>query len=115
MVAFLCQIQHWSLTRIKEIPAEKSCTSRPQNWHNPRGEKITPQPLMKLTFAKATTDRQQRKRDPDFCRLYDARAKKAMGMITKEKMDKVADVLKARSRNIPFSYMLEDKFCHITK
>ena len=30
-------------------------------------------------------------------------------MITKEKMDRVADVLKARSRNIPFSYMLEDK------
>ena len=109
VVAFLYQIQHWSLTRIKEIPAEKSCTSRPQKWHKPRGEKITPQPLMKLTFAKATTDRQQRKRDPVLCRLYDARAKKARGMITKEKMDRVADVLKARSRNIPFSYMLEDK------
>ena len=29
----------------------------------PRGDKITPQPLIKLTFAKATKDRQQRNRD----------------------------------------------------
>ena len=105
----LYQIHHWSSAHIKEIPVEKSSTSRPQKWHKPRGDKITPQPLMKLTFAKATTDRQQRKRDPVLCRLYDARAKKARGITKNENMDRVMKTLKSRRRNIPFSHMFDDR------
>ena len=109
VVGLVYQIHHWSSTHIKEIPAEKSSTSRPQKWHKPRGDKITPHPLMKLTFAKATTDRQQRKRDPVLCRLYDERAKKARGITKNENMDRVIKTLKSRSRNIPFSYMFDDR------
>ena len=64
---------------------------------------------MKLTFAKATTDRQQRKRDPVLCRLYDARAKKSRRMTSDEALDSMGKALKSRSRNIPFSYILDDR------
>ena len=64
---------------------------------------------MKLTFAKANTDSQQRKRDPVLCRLYDARAKKARGITKNENMDRVMKTLKSRRRNIPFSHMFDDR------
>ena len=64
---------------------------------------------MKLTFAKATTDRQQRKRDPALCRLYDARAKKSRSMTSDEALHSMGKALKSRSRNISFSYILDDR------
>ena len=64
-------------------------------------EEITPKPLMKLTFAKATTDRQQRKRDPVLYRLYEPR--------NQEALDNMGKALKSRSRNILFSYILDDR------
>ena len=95
VMAFLYQIHHWSSTRTKEIPAEKSCKSGPQKWHKPRGDKITPQPLMKLIFAKATTDQQQKKRDPVMCHLYNARAKKSRSMTSNEALDSMGQALKS--------------------
>ena len=62
---------------------------------------------MKLTFAKATTDRQQRKRDPVLCCLYDARAKKSRSMTSDEALDSMGKALKSCSRIIPFSYILD--------
>ena len=62
---------------LKEIPADKTCTSLPQTWSVPRGDQIEPEPVMKCTFAQAFTDQVgKRKRPPISCKLYDARSKK---------------------------------------
>lgn len=96
------------MTKEKEIPSDKSCTSLPQAWHKPRGDKITLEPAMKVTFAKASTDKQQRKRDPVFCRLYDVRSKRARAHDV-SKLNSLHQCIKERSKTIPFSYILEDK------
>ena len=35
-------IQQFKLLGLKEVPAEQACTSLPQQWHIPRGNKINP-------------------------------------------------------------------------
>ena len=37
MFALLFLLSHWSLLNLKEIPADKTCTSLPQTWSVPRG------------------------------------------------------------------------------
>lgn len=109
IIALLYVINHWKATNEKEIPSDLSCTSLPQKWHKPRGDKITPEPVMKLSFAKATTDRTQRQRDPVFCYLYDARAKKIRTVPSSEEVSPVKEKIKARSKHIPFTYLTDDK------
>ena len=62
------------MSQMKEIPWDKTCTDLPQKWHEPRGPSIQPEPVMKLNFAKASTDvGKERKRKPVDCTLYEAR------------------------------------------
>ena len=58
----------------KEIPANKTCTSVPQEWHKPRGDGIEPEPVMRRSFSKASSDKDgKQKLHPVTCKLYDAR------------------------------------------
>ena len=54
---------------IKEIPpANKTCTSVPQEWHKPRGDSIEPEPVVKCSFSKASSDKDgKRKLHPVTC------------------------------------------------
>ena len=61
---------------IKEIPANKTCTSVPQKWHKPRVDSIEPEPVMKRSFSKASPDKDgMRKLHPVTCKLHDARGR----------------------------------------
>ena len=46
---------HWFLLGI-EIPADKTCTSLPQMWHQPRGGRIVAEPIMNCVFANSSAD-----------------------------------------------------------
>ena len=79
--ALLYLLTHWSLLNLGEIPADKTCTSLPQAWSVPRGDRIEPEPAMKCSYAQAATDQGgKRKRPPVSCKLYDARSKKIKKM-----------------------------------
>lgn len=72
---------HWTLLGVREIAADKTCTSLPQEWHKPRRDDIEAQPVMKCVFAKSSKDRDDtRKRKPVACNLYDA-TKKAKSLL----------------------------------
>ncbi|XP_045214744.1 uncharacterized protein LOC123564895 [Mercenaria mercenaria] len=110
IIALLYNVNHWSSKRMTEIPADMSCTEVSQIWHKPRGDKIEPEPVMKLTFAKAATDRQLRKREPVKCYLYDGRAKKSKGTLapSKEEVATIQEIVGARNSNIPIVYLTKD-------
>ena len=57
MFGLLYLLNHWCMLGIKEIPANKTCTSVPQEWHKPRGDSIEPEPVMKCSFSKASSDK----------------------------------------------------------
>ena len=77
MFALLYLLTHWSLLNLGEIPADKTCTSLPQAWSVPRGDRIEPEPVMKCSYAQAAADQVgKRKRPPVSCKLYDARSKR---------------------------------------
>jgi hypothetical protein len=40
------------IDNLKEVPAELSATSLPQQWHMPRGRKIKPQAIVSMTWAQ---------------------------------------------------------------
>ena len=52
MFALLYLLGHWSLLNLGEIPADKTCTSLPQAWSVPWGDRIEPEPVMKCTYAE---------------------------------------------------------------
>lgn len=66
--------------KVKEIPADKTCTSLPQQWHKPRTDKIESWPLMKTTFAKSCKalhdEENTRKSAPVSCKHYVASVKR---------------------------------------
>ena len=111
MFALLFLLSHWSLLNLKEIPADKTCTSLPQTWSVPRGDQIEPEPVMKCTFAQAFTDQVgKRKRPPISCKLYDARSKKIkkLGWEPGRVLDLCSKLAK-ESKPPPFSYLLCDQ------
>ena len=64
VVGLLFTLNHWFLLRLKEIPADKTCTSLPQLWHRPRGACIQPEPAMSCCFVQPSTDQDgQRKKN----------------------------------------------------
>ena len=76
IAGLLYTLNHWFLLGLKEIPADKTCTSLPQMWHQPRGTRIESEPIMNCIFANSSTDKGgTRKRSPVTCKLYDARSK----------------------------------------
>ena len=57
------------VSSLKESDVASACTSKPQQWHVPRGAKINPQPWMQLNFSKPSVGKETR-RDASLC-LYD--------------------------------------------
>ena len=57
-------IAHYQNLNLKEVPAELSVTSLPQQWHKPRGRKIKAQPVIAMTLADPTKPSSERKRKP---------------------------------------------------
>lgn len=106
-------LNHWCQLNLSEIPADKTCTSLPQSWGKPRGEKIAPEPVMKCTFVQAKTDQEgKRKRNPISCKLYDARSKKiAKQGWESERVMNMCSQLGKDSNPPPFSYLLSDQEC----
>lgn len=46
-------IQQFKLLGLKEVPAEQACTSPPQQWNIPRGNKIKPASVNQITVVKS--------------------------------------------------------------
>ena len=111
MFALLYLLTHWSLLNLGEIPADKTCTSLPQAWSVPRGDRIEPEPVMKCSYAQAATDQVgKRKRPPVSCKLYDARSKriKKMGWKPEIVLNMCSELAKSL-KPPPFSYLLSDQ------
>lgn len=101
---------------IREIPADKTCTSVPQEWHQPRGDNIDPDPVMKCAFSKASSDKDgKRKLHPVTCKLYDARGRdlRSSGWKQKSVME-MCNYLSNEEKRPPFSYLLSDQECSST-
>ena len=62
------------LSSLKKSDDASACTSKPQQWHVPRGAKIDPQPWMQLTFSKPSVEKEST-RGASLC-LYDPRSLK---------------------------------------
>jgi len=62
------------LSSMKESDGASACTSKPQQWHVPRGAKINPQPWMQLNFSRPSVGKGSI-RGASLC-LYDPRSLK---------------------------------------
>jgi len=95
----------------KEIPANQTCTSVPQEWHKPRGHKIEPEPVMKCAFVKSSSDKnKKRKLDPITCKLYDPREKKMkLDGWKQQNVLGMCQLLSADDKKPPFTYLLADQ------
>ena len=116
MFGRLYLLNHWCMLGIKEIPANKTCTSVPQEWHKPRGDSIEPEPVMKCSFSKASSDKDgKRKLHPVTCKLYDARGRdlRLSGWKQKSVME-MCQYLSNEEKRSPCTYLLSDQECSIT-
>jgi len=102
---------HWCMLGRKEIPANQTCTSVPQEWHKPRGQKIEPEPVMKCAFVKSSSDEnKKRKLDPITCKLYDPREKKMkLDGWKQQNVLGMCQLLSADDKKPPFTYLLADQ------
>ena len=66
VVGLVHTIAHYQNLNLKEVPAELSATSLPQQWHKPRGRKIKPQAVVSMTLANPIKSPADRKRKPIF-------------------------------------------------
>ena len=71
------QIQSVNCQKVTDLKDEddeypsSACTSSLQQWHQPRVERITPQPVMEFVVIKTHTE--EKKTDGVKCKLYEAR------------------------------------------
>ena len=76
ITGLLYTLNHWFLLGITEYPVNKTCSSLPRMWHQPRGGRIVAEPIMNCVFANSSADRAgTRKRLSVTRKLYDARSK----------------------------------------
>lgn len=119
MFGMLFLLNHWSMLKIQEIPcgSKETCTSVPQVWHKPRGDKIRPDPVMKCVFTKSGYEHdKKRKREAVSCKLYDARRKNLRKSFTSTSVMNICNVLSQQDRPPPFSYLLSDQeYCSTVK
>ena len=111
IAGLLYTLNHWFLLGITEIPADKTCTSLPQMWHQPRGGRIVAEPIMNCVFANSSADRAgTRKKLPVTCKLYDARSKilKSEGW-RRETVLRMCSEMNKREKKPPCSYLLADQ------
>ena len=109
--ALLYLLNHWTMLGITDIPADLTCTSIAQEWHKPRGDSITPEPIMKCTFVKSGVEgNRKRKLDPVSCKLYDARdsSLRIKGW-ERESVMGMCNFLSSEKKQAPFSYLLADQ------
>ena len=66
VVGLLKSLQGLKLHNFTHVPDEQSCTSIPQQWHLPRGEKIKPVPVNHVVVARPV---ENRKRRPVLCHV----------------------------------------------
>ena len=55
-IGLMYLISHYYMAKTKVIPDDLVCTSLPQQWHKPRGKKISSEPLMEMVFKKPKLD-----------------------------------------------------------
>ena len=104
------------MLEIKEIPANKTCTSVLQEWHKPRGDSIEPEPVMKCSFSKASSDKDgKRTLHPVTCKVYDARGKDLRLSGWKQKsVIEMCQYLSNEEKRSHFTYLLSDQECSTT-
>lgn len=61
VLAVVNALEQWKISGYKEIPAEPSSTSLPQQWDKPRGEKIKAEPVSKMIISRQTNLNRKRK------------------------------------------------------
>lgn len=59
MVGLVKTIQQFKILGLEAAPAEQSCTSIPQTWHIPRGNKISPVAASQIVVVKAKETRKK--------------------------------------------------------
>ena len=104
--ALIYQLQDYYCMDVVDIPAEVSCTSRPQSWSIPRAKAIRPQPVMGSHFARSMRDKEGRKRKPVLCKLYDARGPKFQKCFSETDF---CSTLKTENNPAPYAYLLSDQ------
>ena len=107
--ALLYQLNDFMCLNVIDIPSDSTCTSRPQTWHIPRSTSICPLPVMSTHFARAETDKRERKRNPVSCKLYDARGHDNKKALTNKRVMDEIEFLKNKKTPPPFSYLLCDQ------
>jgi hypothetical protein len=66
IVGLLKSLQGLKLHNFTHVPDQQSCTSIPQQWHIPRGNKIQPVPVNHVVVARPL---EGRKRRPILCQV----------------------------------------------
>ena len=108
--ALIFVLNDYACMNVYDIPSNATCTSLPQSWHNPRSSSICPMPVMGTQFARAETDRdQKRSRDPIRCKLYEARGPPIRSGFSSEHVARHVGLLSNRDKPPPFSYLLSDQ------
>ncbi|KAJ8310184.1 LOW QUALITY PROTEIN: hypothetical protein KUTeg_012049, partial [Tegillarca granosa] len=74
LLSVVMTLQNWILEGYKEVPANPSCTSLPQQWDKPRGEKVKGEPVTQMVIVKPINT--NRKRKPLVESFHDNRRKK---------------------------------------
>ena len=60
-MAVLYTLRGWTLAGLKDVLSGASCTSLPQQWDKPRGQKIAGEPVSTMVIAKPGNRRRKRK------------------------------------------------------
>ena len=63
-----------AMMKIKSVPDDLTCTQMQQTWHKPRPSQIEAEPVMNVSFRRASQSQSNPKRDPIICTLFEARA-----------------------------------------
>ena len=74
VVGLIKQIIHYAMMKIKSVPDDLTCTQMQQTWHKPRPSQIEAEPVMNVSFRRASQSQRNPKRDPIICTLFEARA-----------------------------------------
>lgn len=60
VIGLVKSLQGFKLHNFRSVPDQQSCTSIPQQWHVPRGNKIIPVPINHVVVARPTEERKRR-------------------------------------------------------
>ena len=74
VVGVLKQLIHYALMKVKTVSDDITCTQMQQTWHKPRPSQIETEPVMNVSFCKASQTQSTPKRDPVVCMLFEAQA-----------------------------------------